>query len=166
MKYATLSALLGLTSLAITLPAADAPAEPPHLAIPAELNGLKLSGTMKQIIGTFGTYGHPEVGDTFVLDFTQLPQRKLDLVRPNFDPNRDVTPYIPHQAPLRLTTFDRGEPHVGGTLIVLTAQTPHAKLVVQLRTRELKVGEPVRIYFLEQHDDWIGCMAEAEGVLK
>jgi hypothetical protein len=91
--------------LGLCPPMTPAVADEPHPA----LVGVKFHGTMKQIIGTFSTYGHVRVGDVLDLDLAKLPGEKIELTRPNFDPHRDVTPYIPIQNPLSLTKFERGK---------------------------------------------------------
>lgn len=131
-----------------------------------ELAGLKFHGSMKQIIGVFSTYGHPAVGDELNLDFGKLPTDKIGLSRPNFDPDRDVRPYIPFQKPFQVTFFERGKPEIGGSYFVLTSTDVNSKLVLQVWARELKPGTAAKIYFYEETFGRIGCMAEAEGVLK
>lgn len=157
MKYASIAAVV-----AVFLPSFSLHGSEPV----ATLDGFKVRGTMKQMIGTFGTYGHPQVGDTFELDFAKLPSDKITLVRPNFDPNRDVKPYIPYQSPLRVADLELGDPKIGGTIIVLRSSASSHKFVVQLRARELKRDEPVRIYFYEEAHGHIQCMAEAAGTLE
>jgi hypothetical protein len=141
MKYASLAAVV-----AVFLPSFHVHGSEPFAA----LDGFKVRGTMKQIIGTFSTYGHPEVGDAFELDFAKLPSEKITLVRPNFDPQQDVTPYIPYLSPLEVANVEQGDPKIGGTVVVLRSTSSSRILVVQLRARELKQAEPVRIYFYEE----------------
>lgn len=157
MKYASIAAVV-----AVFLPSLNLHGSEPFAA----LDGFKARGTMKQIIGTFSTYGHPQVGDTFTLDFAKLPSEKINLVRPNFDPKRHVKPYIPYQNPLQIVDVERGDPKIGGTVVVLRSTTSSHKFVVQLQSRELKRDEPVRIYFYEEAHGHIQCMAEATGTLE
>ena len=77
MKYSHLASLFVSALLVLISPSAPA----------GELDGLVVHGTMKQIIGVFGTYGHPAIGDTFELDLTNLPNEKIELTRPHLDQN-------------------------------------------------------------------------------
>jgi hypothetical protein len=160
MKYPHLASLLGSALLVLFGPSAPA----------GELDGLVVQGRMKQIIGGFSTYGHPCPGDTFEIDLAHLPKGKIDLARPDFDPNRDVYPYIPLEGELIIEKVDVGQKDIGGSVVRLTTDTAANRtgghLIVQVWADELKKGRKVRIYFLESSPDRIGCMAEAEGVLK
>lgn len=161
MKSSLLVSLIASTLLALLSPSAPA----------GELDGLVLHGTMKQIIGGFSTYGPTRPGDTFEIDLTHLPKEKIDLTRPNFDPEKESRPYIAlPSAPLIVEKVTVLPKNIGGSIVRLTTDTAANRtgrhLIIQVTADGLKKGSEVRICFLESSPDRIYCMAEAEGVFE
>ena len=149
MKPIRLFLLLGLVAVSISAFSVEA--------------SLKISGTMKQIIGTFSTFGHPHVGDTFELDVSELPKNKIQLVRPD---SEHASPYIPLPSPLAVDRVQYVNVTPGFHHIRLLANDNTTKLVVQVNAQTLEKGQKITIYFYEEFDGNIGCMAEATGIIK
>jgi hypothetical protein len=133
----------------------------------ADLSGLIVTGAMKQIIGTFSTYGHPAVGDTFEIDLTNLPKEKIEFMRDSSKARSgNYPPYIPFSAPLNVERVDKRGKGDGTSIILLSSRGSSSILLIQVRAEEMGKGSNVRIYFYQETYGRIICMAEADGVLK
>ncbi len=130
-----------------------------------------VTGTMKQIIGTFSTYGHPKVGDTFEIDLANRPKDKITFADPppvSAESARRTVPYIPFSAPLNIERVDKRENGDGSSLILLSSRSSASTLLLQVRAHSglFTKGGPVTILLYQESYGRILCMAEAEGVLK
>jgi hypothetical protein len=142
-------------------PSASAPAN--------QLNGLIVTATMKQIIGSFNAYGMVRVNDTFELNLAKMPIARIEFTRPNYDPEKATRPYVPISSPLIVEKVEVGRKDSVGCLIRLSSTATdgtRARLIIQLWTRELRKGSSVWIKIYQEVFGDISCMAEAEGVLK
>lgn len=138
---------------------------PEHLEL---VKGLVVAGTLKQVIGTFSSYGTPSVGNTFELDLSKLPAEKLVFTRiPDDLSSRSGPSYIPFSAPMTIEQVRRGRAVTGPsrTAIQLSARDAHGKFLIQIITEGLEKGSKVRIGFYKE-GGFLGSMAEGEGVLK
>ncbi len=138
---------------------------PEHMEL---VKGLVVAGTLKQVIGTFSSYGTPSVGNTFELDLSKLPGEKLVFTRiPDASSNRSGPSYIPFSAPMAIEEVRRGSSVTGPTrtAIHLSARDAHGKFLIQIITDGLEKGSKVRIGFYKE-GGFLGSMAEGEGVLK
>jgi hypothetical protein len=135
----------------------------------ADLTGLIVTGTMKQIIGSFSTYAYPSIGEVFAIDLKNLPGEKIEFTRSPSDPvahaGRNL-PYVPFSAPLNIERVDKREKGDGTSIILLSSRGSSSTLLIQVRAEELEKGSKVRIYLYEEVYGRIICMAEAEGFLK
>ena len=130
----------------------------------------KISAKLTQCIGTFSTYGHVHVNDEFILDSRNLPKNQLAFTRPNFAPERDVSPYIPFGGEdLKISRIQKYDWGSGGQSLQINLSTgvekSHSALRIQISSLliNLKPGSKVKIKILEESDDDIGGMAEAIG---
>jgi hypothetical protein len=138
-----------------------------------KLAGLVVRGTMKQMIGYFGTESSDfvQVGDSFEIDLTNLPVNRIDFTRgANVTARSRLPPAIPFSSRLVVKEVNDSQRSQGGSDIRLSTDTPEnrtgGKLVIQIRADELKQGFKASIYFYqEKAHGRILCMAEAEGVL-
>lgn len=137
-----------------------------------ELDGLVVRGTMKQMIGYFGTESSDfvQVGDSFEIDLTNLPVDRIDFTRgADVAAKSRLPPAIPFSSRLVVQKVNDSQRSQGGSDIRLSTDTPEnrtgGKLVIQIRADELKPGFQASIYFYQEAAGRILCMAEAEGVL-
>ena len=146
-------------------------ADPEDKAANADLvKGLIVTGTLKQAIGTFSSFGIPSVGNTFEIDLTNLPKDKIVFTRPKSDPlaQSGASPsYMPFHAPMSVTRVQQVKKETGPrrTVIELSAIDRHDKFVIRIMAEDLAKGSKVIVIFYHPADV-IGSMAEAEGVLK
>jgi hypothetical protein len=141
-------------------------------AMASELDGLSVRGTMKQIIGTFDSYGIPQIGDNFELNLTNLPQGKISFTRLH-DPQNTFLAYVPFGGSLAVQKVEivAKSGSIGwskGCAIIhlTTDMTIGEKFMIEIWVGELKKGSLARIYIYKASRGYIGSMAEAEGVLK
>jgi hypothetical protein len=128
------------------------------------LKGLTVTGSLTKVIGGFGSPGRPEAGDTFEIEFDQLPREMLKLTAPG---GKEATHYIPFAAPLRMVQVKQSEKaeEPRRTAIHLSAADANRKFLVQVIAESPGKGSKVRVYFYED-GGFLGSMAEGEGVLK
>ncbi len=147
------------------------------LSVPAarsgDLDGLVVRGTMKQMIGYFGTESSDfvRVGDTFEIDLTNLPSGRIGFTRGDAVPAKSqLPPALPFSSRLVVKEVNNSKRSQGGSDIRLSTDTPEnrtgEKLVIQVRADELKKGFKATIYFYQEAFGRILCMAEAEGALQ
>ncbi len=159
-------AAIGLTEEPAREAKATGREAPPAPAVSAPnaalLDGLSVAGTMKQIIGSFDTYGNPSPGCTFELSFAKLPERTIDFTRPADARGADQgRAYVPVRTPLAVELVDGKQ-----GFIRLASPNDQTKLTIEIHANEFARGAKARIYFLELSYGKIRCMAEAEGVLQ
>jgi hypothetical protein len=134
---------------------------------PAIVEGLMVTGTMKQIIGIFPSYGQVGVGDMFELNLTHLAKDMIEFTRPHFDPNKQTRPYIPFSPPLVLEKATPSSSGYGTIRLSATDTTGvRSKLVILIYAREFRKDSNALIRIYEESSGDVPCMAEAEGVLK
>ncbi len=127
------------------------------------VKGLTVTGTLRQVIGDFSSHGRPKIGDTFEINLDILPLEKIKLVPLKIGESS----YMPFHAPLTITRVKQVEEESGPrrTVIELSAIDRHDKFVIRILAEDLAKGSKVRVIFYHPAD-FLGCMAEAEGVLK
>jgi serine/threonine protein kinase len=136
----------------------------------ALIKGLVIKATMKQMNGTFDTYGGVRVGDSFELDLAKLPTGKIELTRPNFDPTKSSRPYIPFSAPLVIGNIAKpcgnaSDGFVGGRFRV-SSVSESKRLVFDVGAEQFRKGSKVTINVVEEVYGAVRCMATAEGTLE
>jgi hypothetical protein len=153
--------------------AAKAPdATPPVLENEDIVKNFIVQGTLKQIIGSFSTYGHPRVGDSFEIDLSNLPRRNIKFARPQTEPASEVThsaPYIPFSAPLNIESVNLRMKGDGASKIFLSSRSETSMLRIQIWAASAEAfgeGSKIRIIIAEEHFGTILGVAEVEGLLK
>lgn len=127
------------------------------------VKGLSVTGTLKQVIGSFGSHGIPKLGDTFEINLDNLPQEKIKLAPVKIGESS----YMPFHAPMTVTRVQqvKKESSPRRTVIELSAIDRHDKFVIRILAEDLAKGSKVIVIFYHPAD-FLGSMAEAEGVLK
>ena len=128
------------------------------------VKGLTVTGTLKQVIGDFSSHGTPEIGDTFELNLDTLPKEKIQLT----PLQKGAISYMPFHAPMAITRVKQVTEKSGPrrAVIELSAIDDHGKIVIRIMAEDLAKGSKVRVIFYRPADQFLGSMAEAEGVLK
>lgn len=165
-KFITLSASIAVVTILGLGWAYSQPAnvDPAAKVENADLvKGLTVTGTLKQAIGDFSSHGIPKVGDTFEINFDDLPKQKIELT----PLKNGETSYMPFHASLAVSRVKqvKKETVPRRTVIELSAIDRHDKFVIRIMAEDLAKGGKVRVIFYHPADT-IGSMAEAEGVLK
>lgn len=141
-----------------------APAEAEDL-----VKGFVVTGTLKQVIGNFNSYGTPGVGNTFTLDLANLPTERIQFTRQPEAGRPDSFPsYMPFSAPLHLEGVRREDPVTkpGRAAINLSTADAGPRFLVQIQADRLEKGSKVRVLFFVGALGFMGSMAEADGVLR
>jgi hypothetical protein len=154
--------------LIATIGAAAEPTKPPAADDVAYVKGFILRGMLKQLIGSFSTFGHPKVGDTFEIDLANLPKDRINFSRAASDTAANSGPrpaYVPFSVPLTIEQVEKRIPAHGSSLIRLSSMDASRKFVIQVRVSELVNGATARVFLYEETYGTIQCLAEAVGVL-
>lgn len=160
-----LAAILGLGCAYSQTPNVD-PA--PKVENADLVKGLTVTGTLKQVIGSFNSFGIPNIGNTFEIDLSNLPKEKITFTRPKDSADSGLGPsYMPFHAPMSITRVQQVKKATGPrrSVIELSAIDRHDKFVIRIMAEDLAKGSKVTVIFYHPHD-FLGSMAEAEGVLK
>lgn len=156
-----IAAILGLSGAYSQTPAVEPAAKVENVDL---VKGLTVTGTLKQVIGDFSSHGTPKIGDTFELNLDTLPKEKIQLT----PLKKGASSYMPFHAPVAITRVKQVKEKSGPrrAVIELSAIDDHSKFVIRIMAEDLAKGSKVRVIFYRPADQFLGSMAEAEGVLK
>lgn len=165
-KYITVFAsAVCLAILSLDLAYSQTPSVDPVVKVEnADLvKGRTVTGTLKQVIGDFSSHGRPEIGDTFEINLDALPTEAIQLT----PLKKGATSYMPFHAPMTITRVKQVKEATvpRRTVIELSAIDRHDKFVIRILAEDLAKGSKVRVIFYHPQD-FLGSMAEAEGVLQ